>query len=94
MEIDEFLVIFILIISYVIILFFIKKIGWKKKQQYNNCNNSCPDCQNALNRIQRRSSDHIINHLTLRIFDSRRYICTNCGWEGLKWEDKFNPKKH
>ena len=94
MAIDEFLVFFILIITYVILLFIIKKIGWKKKQKCNNCNNCCPDCKKALNRIQRILGDHIINHITLRIFDSRRYICTYCGWEGLKWEDKFIPKKN
>ena len=92
MIIDEFLITFILIILYIICLFILKEIGWKKKQTCEKCNNCCPDCQKALNRIQRKSSDHLINYLTLRIFDPRRYICSNCGWEGLKWEDKFKPK--
>ena len=65
MIIDEFLSAFILIILYVIFLFILKEIGWKKKQKCDKCNNCCPDCQNALNRVPRKSTDHLINNLIM-----------------------------
>jgi len=86
---DIFFLIFISIIVYVICLFFIKKMGWGKKKICTNCNNCCPDCYSALNRVERKKIDHLIHHITFRIFDVRRYICTQCGWEGLRWEEKF-----
>ncbi len=89
---DEFTIAFIFIIIYTIILFIIRKIGIWEKKQCANCNNCCPDCQSALNRIERKYSDHFINHLSFKIFDPRRYLCSNCGWEGLRWEKKFKPK--
>ena len=44
-----------------------------------------------LNRIKRLPKDKILYHLTFRIFDFKRYVCAECGWEGLRWEDRFNP---
>ncbi len=87
MEVDKFLLAFCIIILYVILLFFLKKIEWGKKQISNNCNNCCPDCKAPLNRVQRQRIDHVIHDITFRIFDCRRYFCSNCGWEGLRWED-------
>ena len=75
-------------------LFIIKKIAWGKKQSCQNCNNCCPDCQQALNRVERKSSDHFLYHITFQIFDFRRYICSNCGWEGLRWEESFHKRKN
>lgn len=86
---DRFIISFIAIIIYTLLLFFIKRMGWGKKKRCNNCNNCCPDCQHALNRIERKKIDHIIHQITFRIFDCRRYICSNCGWEGLRWEERF-----
>ena len=91
---DTFLIGFIVVIVYVIMLFLLKKTGFKKKKKSNNCMNCCPDCMAALSRVQRKTSDHFIHHITFRIFDCRRYICSNCGWEGLRWEEKFTPKKN
>mgnify|MGYP000663284802 CR=1 FL=1 len=65
------------------------KIG--KKTSCGNCSNCCPDCEGVLNRIRRTQSDQFIHHFTFRIFDARRYVCHNCGWEGLRWEDQFRP---
>ena len=88
---DQFLLVFIAIIGYILLLFLIKKIELGKKKVCGSCNNCCPDCQSALNRIKRNSTDHFIHHITFRIFDVRRYVCNGCGWEGLRWEDKFRP---
>tara|TARA_B100001250_G_C19761798_1_gene772824 strand:- start:1121 stop:1330 length:210 start_codon:yes stop_codon:yes gene_type:complete len=66
-------------------------MGLGEKRKCRNCNNCCPDCKSALNRIERKYSDHLINHLSFKIFDARRYLCTACGWEGLRWEKKFHP---
>tara|TARA_B100001250_G_scaffold58504_1_gene45549 strand:+ start:15482 stop:15691 length:210 start_codon:yes stop_codon:yes gene_type:complete len=66
-----------------------KKVGVGKKEKCNHCNNCCPDCKNALNRIERKKTDYIIHQISFRIFDCRRYLCSNCGWEGLRWEEKF-----
>jgi len=27
------------------------------------------------------------------MFDARRYVCNECGWEGLRWEEQFRPGK-
>ena len=91
---DSFFILFIVIITYVLMLFIIKTIGWGKKQSCQNCNNCCPDCKDALNRIERKSSDHFLYHITFQIFDFRRYICSNCGWTGLLLEERFHYGKN
>ena len=89
MSTDKFLITFFILLVYTIVILFVKKIGVGKKVRYKNCTNCCPDCSSALHRIQRKSSDHFIHHITFRAFDCRRYMCTNCGWEGLRWEERF-----
>ena len=86
---DHFGVISIIILSYILLLLLFKSMKIGQKKSCNNCNNCCPDCESALNRIRRIKKDRILHHITFRIFDPRRYICNNCGWEGLRWEDKF-----
>ena len=86
---DIFIYLFIFLITYVILLFILKKINWRRKTKCEKCNNCCPDCQSALNRVQRKKHDFFLKHITFQIFDFRRYICSECGWEGLRWEDKF-----
>jgi uncharacterized protein with PIN domain len=88
---DQFIAVFIIILLYVLILFIIRYLGIGSKKSSKNCNNCCPDCKTALNRVKRISNDKIIYHLTFRIFDSKRYFCNECGWEGLRWEDKYRP---
>ena len=83
---DKFLLFFLILILYVILLFVAKYAGWGRKHSCNTCNNCCPDCTFPLNRIKRLYKDKIIHQITLRIFNSKRYICNNCGWEGLRWE--------
>lgn len=90
---DQFLLVFLLVISYLILLFFVRHLGLGKKKSDVNCNNCCPDCQSALNRVRRTQKDQLIHHLTFRMFDARRYVCNECGWEGLRWEDQFRPGK-
>ena len=88
---DKFLLVFIIILLYVLFLFLIRHLGIGSKKACNNCNNCCPDCSSALNRVKRNSKDKIIHHLTFRIFDSKRYTCNECGWQGLRWEDRYRP---
>jgi hypothetical protein len=86
---DEFLFIFIIIIAYILLLFILKRLSIGEKEINENCNNCCPDCKAALNRIRRIKKDKITHYITFKIFDSKRYLCNECGWEGLRWEDKF-----
>ena len=90
---DQFLLVFLLVIAYLILLFFVRYLEFGKKQSDGNCNNCCPDCTSALNRVRRTQKDQLIHHLTFRMFDARRYICNDCGWEGLRWENQFRPGK-
>ena len=73
-------------------LFALRTLNIGRKKICENCNNCCPDCSDPLNRIQRLRTDKLAFHLTLRIFDLKRYICNACGWEGLRWADKFRPR--
>ena len=86
---DIFLFTFIIVIFYILILFLCKYFNLGRKKACNNCNNCCPDCSSSLNRIKRINLDKIVNYITFRIFDYKRYFCSECGWEGLKWEDNF-----
>ena len=88
-NVDDFLIVFIIVLLYVIFLFILRRLGIGSKRNCINCNNCCPDCTSALNRIRRALRDRIIHNITFKIFDSKRYICNECGWEGLRWEDKF-----
>ena len=90
---DQFLLVLILVTAYLILLFFVRYLEIGKKQSHANCNNCCPDCQSALNRVRRTQKDQLIHHLTFRMFDARRYVCNECGWEGLRWEEQFTPGK-
>ena len=65
-----------------------------RKKICSKCNNCCPDCNFALNRAKRVVKDKLINNLTCRIFDFKRYLCTECGWEGLRWEEQYKTKKN
>ena len=91
---DQFLLVFIIILLYVLLLFIIRFLGIGSKKRCPNCNNCCPDCNLALNRIKRVLKDKIMYHVTFRIFDSKRYVCNECGWEGLRWEDQFKSGKN
>ena len=86
---DRFFLAFVAVLLYALLLLIIRKLGIGSKKSCVNCNNCCPDCSLALNRIKRINRDKILYHITFRIFDNKRYICNDCGWEGLRWEDKF-----
>ena len=88
---DPFLKLFVLLLIYIVFLALLRSFNVGKKKVCENCNNCCPDCKFALNRIQRINIDKFAFHLAFRIFDLKRYICNECGWEGLRWEDKFRP---
>lgn len=91
---DQFLLVFIIILLYVLLLFIIRHLGVGRKKTCSTCNNCCPDCGSALNRVQRTNKDKLTHHITFRIFDSKRYVCNECGWEGLRWEYAYNPGRN
>ena len=91
---DQFLLLFIVILLYVLVLFLLRFFDIGRKKLCNTCNNCCPDCNYSLSRVKRILKDQIINNLTFRIFDCKRYICSECGWEGLRWEERYKIKKH
>ena len=91
-NLDPFLFITLMVISYFILLVTLKKLNIGRKLTCNRCENCCPDCKEALERIKRLTKDYIFNYLTFLIFDLKRYKCMNCAWEGLKWEKPFSGK--
>ena len=91
---DQFLLLFIIILLYILFLFIFRYLNIGRKKSCSKCNNCCPDCRFSLNRVKRITKDNIVNNLTFRIFDSKRYICTECGWGGLRWEDQYKVKKN
>ena len=90
---DDFILIFIILIIYILLLFIIKSLNIGRKEIVKNCNNCCPDCKSALRRIKRISKDKILHFLTFKIFNAKRYLCNECGWDGVRWEDKFQSYK-
>ncbi len=91
---DNFLLVFILVLLYVLLLFIIRKLGLGSKKSCVNCNNCCPDCNLPLNRIKRLYKDQILHRITFGVFDFKRYTCNECGWEGLRWERKYTQKNN
>jgi len=89
---DNFLLLFIILLSYVLFLFIIQYLGFGSKKRGSNSNNCCPDCSSDLGRVKRIYKDKIIYYLTLGMFDWRRYICDKCGWEGLRWAKDYRFK--
>ena len=92
MELDLFKQITIILVTYIIVLFILKKMGIWKKKKCENCNNYCPSCQEPLERIRRKRMDYFINYLTFQIFNFKKYKCLNCNWEGRRWNPPFSGK--
>ena len=90
---DNFLLVFIIILLYILFLFVIQYTGIGSKKSSSNSNNCCPDCRATLKRVKRFFKDKIIYYLTLAMFDWRRYNCDKCGWEGLRWTKQYELKK-
>ena len=90
---DNFLLVFIIILLYIFFLFLTQRIGFGSKKRGTNSNNCCPDCRSNLKRVKRFFKDKIIYYLTLGMFDWRRYNCDKCGWEGLRWTKRYELKK-
>ena len=78
---------------YIILLFVLKKNNFLKKKENGIHSNSCPDCQDQLKRIKRYNNDYYINYLTLKIFNFKRYKCSRCSWEGLRWGKHTRKRK-
>ena len=82
---DPVLKIFLLSLSYLCMLLIVRLLNIGKKKVLGNITNACPDCNASLNRIKRLKADKVINYLTYKIFELKRYACQECGWEGLRW---------
>ena len=89
---DPFFKIFLLIISYVIILLTLRLLGYAEKKTTKECLNACPKCLSSLYRVERKIFDKFLNHLTFKIFNFKRYKCNMCTWVGLRWEKNFKSK--
>ena len=90
---DFFLLTFIIVLCYVLLLYIIQILGIGSKKRSSNSNNVCPDCRTNLDRVKRIYKDKIFYYLTVALFDWRRYICSKCGWEGLRWSKEYKFKK-
>ena len=81
---DTPILLLIILLVYFVSLCLLKKAGYKRKIVDNKNSNCCPKCNSALERVRRKKSDHLI-----QMFDFKRYYCSNCGWKGLRGENKF-----
>ncbi len=90
---DRFLIVFIIIVSYIVLLFILRYLEIGAKKESSAWSNCCPDCSLALNRVQRLYKDKIVYNITLRIFEYKRYRCKACGWEGLRWGKNYKSGK-
>ena len=90
---DRSLIVFIIIVSYIVVLFILRYLEIGAKKESSAWGNCCPDCSLLLNRVKRLYKDKIVYNITFRIFEYKRYRCNNCGWEGLRWGKKYKPGK-
>ena len=86
---DLFIILFIVLLVYIVTLFLLRSLSIGAKKECSNCKNCCPDCSSSLGRIKRIQRDHLLYHITFRLFSFKRYKCANCGWEGLRWEKPY-----
>lgn len=77
--------IFIITLIWILILVSCNKLDIGRRKSCVNCDNCCPDCTKSLNRIRRKKMDNFLNDISFRLFDFKRYLCSNCGWEGIRW---------
>jgi len=91
---DPFFIFFLLLILYIIILLIFRFLGYGEKTVTKSCLNACP-CEKKcfLYRIERKTLDKFLNHLTFKIFKFKRYKCSSCEWQGLRWEKDFKAKR-
>ncbi len=93
MPTDPFFKFFLLLVFYIIILLVFRRIGYGEKKVTKYCLNACTCKKNTpLHRIERKTTDKILNHFTFKIFNFKRYKCNTCQWEGLRWEKDFKVK--
>ena len=93
MPTDPFFKFFLSLILYIIVLLIFRFLGIGEKKVTKDCLNACP-CEKShpLHRIERKITDKIMNHFTFKIFNFKRYKCSFCGWQGLRWEKNFKSK--
>lgn len=93
MPTDPFFKFFLFLVFYVIVLLICRRVCYGEKKVTKECLNACPCEKNTpLNRIERKTTDKILNHFTFKIFNFKRYKCNSCEWEGLRWEKDFKIK--
>ena len=77
MPTDPFFKFFLVLIIYILILLIFRFKGIGEKKVTKDCLNACPCKKLSLNRIERKMSDKLFNHLTFRIFNFKRYKCNH-----------------
>lgn len=83
---DPYLTTLIIFLIYLLSLVTIKSFNIFKKQTSKRFHLICPGCKkNIIKRIKRKSHDIYINILSLQLFKFKRYKCSVCSWEGLRW---------
>ncbi len=83
---DPYLTLLLFLLIYLLTLVIIKSFNIFRKKTSKRFHLLCPGCkQNAIKRIKRKSHDMYLNIMTLQLFKFKRYKCTICTWEGLRW---------
>lgn len=86
MKNDPYLTTLIIFLIYLLCLVTIKSFNIFRKKTSKRFQLICPSCQkNIIKRVKRKSHDIYINILSLQLFKFKRYKCTVCSWEGLRW---------
>lgn len=80
---DIILIIIIFIFGYLITLCILRGNLYKSRLQNKAYSNCCPNCHEPLDRSKRKTTDYMINLLTIHFFGFKRFVCNACGWNGL-----------
>ena len=90
---DAPILILITLLVYFISIIILKRNGFKHKVSSEYSSNCCPCMKKIpLERVKRNYSDKLVNLITFKMFNFKRYVCRECNWQGLRWENKFKRK--
>ena len=83
---DPYLSLLLFLLIYFLILIIIKSFNLFRKKTSKRFQLQCPGCkENVIKRIKRKNHDMYLNIMTVQLFKFKRYKCTICSWEGLRW---------
>ncbi len=72
----------LVILSYILILIFLRFKHYKSRLKFKTCINSCPKCKYPLERLKTIIKIKLLNLITLNIFQFLRFYCKKCNWKG------------